>query len=362
MDIHSKTLLPSVMHDKDGKEKETSIIRVDEHGTVKSVLKRVWLSENEGHMYKAKNDKWTITGEGYRHLNRYANLFEIKKEKIIINNEQISNPYILFDAKGKKSKMIETVAVGGRSPSGEFHITEATIIMDVNEAFVKAILYKVKDDSTAGKIVPTCMLDGEKGAIYAIDENVSVVLDLSNKKAFDLYIKQLSDIEFADRKVHTLAWRNAIKAHPAIGKSILVPTQKGNDKVAYVDIVMWVDNFTPEELEIIRKYKEDGKIDPSVIGDLTDCDPTDRDPDEEYEILEDDEPQKVNPDAHINAERESILDYILESEGVIGPAKLDEIVSKYVNLEEKKLHEATILILKAVKTDINNYTAENMEG
>lgn len=360
MDINSKTLLPSITIDKDGKEKETSIIRIDDKGAVKSIIKRVWLSENEGHMYTAKNGKWTITGEGYRHLNRYANLFEIKKEKIVINNQEISNPYILFDAKGKKSKMIETVAVGGRSPSGEFHITEATIIMDVNESFVKAILYKLKEDSAVGKMVPTCMLDGEKGAIYPIDENVSVVLDLSSKKAFDLYIKQLNDIEFADRKVHTLAWRNAIKAHPAIGKSILVPTQKGNDKIAFVDIVMWVDNFTSEELEIIRKYKEDGKIDPSVISDLEDVDPTEKDPDEDiFEVLEE-EPVKPNTDAHINAEREELLDYIVDSEGALGTKELDKITLKYWDIENKELHKAPILTLKAIKSEIDKYIA-NME-
>lgn len=347
MDISTKVLLPSIGTTG---EKETSLIRVDENGVVKSVIKRVFLSEKAGHMYTAKNGKWTITGEGYRHLNRYANLYEIKKDKIVVNNEEISNPYILFDSKGKKSKMIETVAVGGRSPSGEFHITEATIIMDVNEQFVKAMLYKIKTDKNCGHLKPSIAIDTKKDVAYAIDENVSIVLNLENAAVFDLYIKQLSDIEFSDRKVHTLAWRNAIKAHPAIGKSIINPIEKNGDKIAHVDIVMWTDNLTEEELEIIKKYKSNGKIEIDNVSDMNDDDPTEKDPDEE--LIEDLEPSQPEEQPQVDDKTE-IVEFILGSEPIIGKEKLDSIISKFWDINNKKINEAPKLTLIAIQSELN---------
>lgn len=352
MDVSTKTLLPSVSADG----KETSLIRLDENGSVKSVIKRVWLSEKEGHMYTAKNGKWTITGEGYRCINRFANLFEIKKEKIVIDNKEISNPYIVFDAKGKKSKMIETVAVGGRSPSGEFHITEATIIMDVNETFVKSLLYKIKTDSKIGELVPNCLIDTDrKGYVYyPIDENVSVALNLSDKAAFDLYLNQLNAIEFADRKVHTLAWRNAIKAHPAVGKSILTPVDKNGTKVAFVDVVMWVDNFTDAELKTIEDYKINGKLDASSVESLVDNneDPTDMDPEEEYGIVQEQETQSHD-------EKTDVINYIEESKNVIGEDAFKTVISEFSNLDE--WHSLPLGTLNVIQIKINKI-ADNMEG
>lgn len=350
------------------------MVRFDPNdGAIVSSFKKIKLTEEEGHFYYEKwSKKHQLTAEAFRKLNSFINFIDCSPNKIIIGNEEKDNPYMIFNERtGKVKLIIEDVALGAYGPDGKFSISKARIIHDNEAEFAAKLLKHMQQDSSIGTMMNDKMFMKKFEAgenVYFIPQEqeelmpgqfitMGICLFLDEPKAWNLYMEYKNSTQFDIRKVHTKAWRNAAKSHPAISKTIVNP-QNG---VAYVNVVMWHTHLTDEENQMIENYKQYGqteKPDVEFYGYEVE-DPTEKDPDEieteqEYETVESESETVTVEEVEIESSEEdrkmSLIKHIKEAYNILP----EEVMQAFIlQAGGQQIEEMSIGQLEMIKLNVN---------
>jgi hypothetical protein len=340
-----------------------SLIKLMPDGTVKSVLKKVKLYENQKHFYYEKQaGHYLITLEGYKELVKFTDVKVLKIDTMVTDGKHVNNPYYETDSTGKLVKVVEEVTVYGRTPQGEIAFSRARVIADINAMLSKKLIKAAEYDATLGEF---CDYENYKEMrktksvfFFPVTEQVimgetivmGVAIDMKNKKAFELIRKHMDEIEHEYKKVGAKAYRNAVKSHPAIGKYVINPNGPEGNKVAEITIIQWTTDLTAAEIEQIESYKSTGITnapDYVVQSDEELKDVTELEP-EEFEELE--EVQEESNNEPVTDEKQTLINYITESKFNVGYSIFNSAMDKFGVTD---LNECEIIVLKSIKSEIN---------
>lgn len=340
-----------------------SLIKLLPDGTVKSVLKKVRLHENQKHIYFEKTaSQWLITLEGYKELVKFTDLKIMSIPYMITNGQRVDNPFYETDSSGKLIRVIEEITVVGRTPQGDIAFSRARVIGDINAMLTKKIIKAAEYDESLGQFCDyeTYLELRKTSSVFFFPVNEQSVMgqtmilgyaiDLKNKKAFELIRKHQDEVEHEYKKVGAKAFRNAVKSHPAINKYVVSPTDTPKGKIVDVTVIQWTTDFTAEELKQIQDYKESGytsKPDYETMSDEDVADITELDQ-EEFETIEDMEP--VEPQEQKSDPKAEIIEYIEQAKDILPAEMVQSIVLEFWN---KPIESAPILVLKSIKNKIN---------
>lgn len=340
-------------------------IKKTEDGFLKAVRIKVKLSQQEGHFYNQQG-KWQITADGFKYLCKHAGVIEKRVPTINVAGKTYSNPYFEFDQNRKKSKVYARSAVVGRDAAGNYQVSEATILYDIMDTFINDLLKKVKNSNSAGMVVPNRqvnrILDQDDKMFwqdYPIDEYSSLIVNLENPEIRKCLSTYQNNKDMSDRKVQTMAFRNAAKKHPAIAQQNVVP-YTGGDGFMYADvnIIKWLDTVSAEEQEVVDEYLESDHI-KDEFELFEDEDQAIEESQEDDEELEPFEPIPDDEDIPIiDGDQEELDPEIKEAlEWMNNSPFSTEEINEMIKTEmksDKSLQELSINQLNALKALINN--------
>jgi hypothetical protein len=343
-------------------------VKKTEDGFMKAVRVKIKLSQQEKHFYNQQGN-WQITADGFKYICKHAGVVEKRIPTITIGETTYSNPYFEFDQNRKKSKVYARSAVVGRDANGNYQVSEATILYDIMDTFINDLLTKVKSSKSAGIIVPNRQVEKilsleEKmyWQDYPIDEYTSIIVDLENDSIRKCLSTYQNNKDMSDRKVQTMAFRNAAKKHPAIAQQNVVPYKDDDGfMVADISIIKWLDTIPEEEQQMIDDYLEsDAAI---TEFELFSDEETSIEESEETEIVDDaeeepfveieleDEILVVIDEEEQDPEKKELFGWILNSP--MTRDEIDHLIEDEMK-SKKKVEELSISQLNTLKVLINN--------
>ena len=238
-------------------------VKRTESGLVKAVKAQVRLDERKGHLAEIQG-KVMITGAGYNEMNKVAGVSVVTPEKITLpDGSMVVNPYPIIDLiSGSISKVwVKKMAIG-LSPIGNLVITTSTLLYDIQMYFIQDLVKKIKFNAAAGRLCMESMLtdqDKQKGIFYRIEGDLGVWADFSHKEILTCIETFVQNKLFAERKAQTIAERNAMKKHPALATTLVIPTGPEKARTAVVNVVGFSHDFSQQELLDIAQKASDGE-------------------------------------------------------------------------------------------------------
>jgi hypothetical protein len=238
-------------------------VKRTETGLVKAVKAQVRLDERKGHLAEIQG-KVMITGAGYNEMNKVAGVSVITPEKLTLpDGSVVVNPYpIIEPVSGSISKVwVKKMAIG-LSPIGNLVITTSTLLYDIQMYFIQDLVKKIKYSAAAGRLCMESMLtdqDRQKGIFCRIEGELGVWADFSNKDVLTCIETFVQNKLFAERKAQTIAERNAMKKHPALATTLVIPTGPEKARTAVVNVVGFSHDFSQQELLDIAQKAADGE-------------------------------------------------------------------------------------------------------
>jgi hypothetical protein len=238
-------------------------VKRTDSGLVKAVKAQIKLEEKKGHLAEIQG-KVMITGAGYNEMNKVAGVSIITPEKLTLpDGSMVVNPYpIIEPSSGSISKVwVKKMAIG-LSPIGNLVITTSTLLYDIQMYFIQDLVKKIKFNATAGRLCMESMLteqDRQKGIFCRIEGELGVWADFSHKEILTCIETFVQNKLFAERKAQTIAERNAMKKHPALATTLVVPSGPEKARVAVVNVVGFSHDFSQQELLDIAQKASDGE-------------------------------------------------------------------------------------------------------
>ncbi len=213
-----------------------------------------------------------ITAAGYDQLNKVAGLTIIYPPRIPITvnrrgfpeTAMVENPYIEYDDNGV-IKVITTEALAiGLSPIGNWVITQERLRFDLNQYFVSDAWSKVKRYKNCGKFINKrtyeSMEDKDKHVFLRVMGEWGLALDISHEEVMSILTSHLTRQKFAERIATTICRRNAMKRHPAISKTEVVP-KHGE---AVVTVYGWQHDMTAGQVNKMVDLTMSGQLPPEI--------------------------------------------------------------------------------------------------
>ena len=232
-------------------------------GLVKAVKAQIKLEEKKGHLAEIQG-KVMVTGAGYNEMNKVAGVSVITPEKLTLpDGSVVVNPYPIVDpVSGSISKVwVKKMAIG-LSPIGNLVITTSTLLYDIQMYFIQDLMKKIKKNSIAGRLCMESMLtdqDRLKGMFCRIEGEMGIWADINNIDTMTCIETFIQNKLFAERKAQTIAERNAMKKHPALATTLVVPTGPEKARTAVVNVVGFSHDFSQQELLDIAQKASDGE-------------------------------------------------------------------------------------------------------
>jgi hypothetical protein len=354
------------------------LCRYDGKGLMQRVEYDVELSMKSGHFCALKI--WTPNGdvtkhimqaEGFEYLNKFANLQVVKEDHFKLNGIEYTNPHVEIDASGKKAKVYCKRTLMGPDNNGTIQFSSALVVHDTKDALITSILTKVKKLGDTFGFLTT--IDGyqeerKKNAslvYYPIDDIMGVALNLKHTDAIGLYANYQNSKENIEKKVETVAKRNAFRKHPATSMYTLNPKKKldkeGNpiDLVALVKVTTWVNIQSEEYANAVKNYFETG-ITETTIEKYVDSDPEVMEDengltgDEDFVVVDEleltEEEQSGIEETNDTKEKQNLINYIVEGSNILG-GDVEKISNALGNMQERTITELQGAVSKIKKLD-----------
>ncbi len=279
-----------------------SIVKFTKDGAMRSVMHTVTLSMNKGHMWQMYSGQpFNMTAEGYEYLNKYIGLKQVKEDKFILNDREYTNPYIQYDDYGQKVAGMQKCTVYGYDPSGNLQASSVLIsynsVDEITARFMQVTGQKNGSGKGLSEFKPRVLWESQKNDLakkgwiaYDIDANMVLAVNTSHEKFMKTYQDIQEKRSNLEKKLQTVARRNAFRKHPAMGGFYQLQTMQKTDKngkpvdvVSKLKVIQWVNVDKDEEETFIQKYMETGNIEEVS---LTDQEPADLDDLSEEELQE----------------------------------------------------------------------------
>lgn len=228
------------------------------------------LKESNGELLKI-GKKWDMSISGLRRCNEYAALQVIRPETVIVDGKQQMNPYIVVDPDSHMPEVVYArCLVIGYSPMGTLNATDVMIRLDLNiyllETFQKA-MKQLKSGVRRIAIygTPAARPKNDDGKpregqwnympIHSIGK-IGLWVNMASPEFDEILHTHTIRLKFIERLAQSFAERNAMKAHPAIPKSIHV-----TNGVAAVAIHGWTTDFDRTQLDELRELVQNDHLD-----------------------------------------------------------------------------------------------------
>ena len=237
-------------------------------GTFRAIRGEIWLSIKDKEIVSIPGAGTMITSYGYDSLNKIAGLTTIYPPRIPITVDRrgfpetvnVENPYIEYDNDGAiRVITVECYAIG-LSPIGNWVITQERLRYDLRQYFISDIWAKVKKLPATGKFISEETRDKrddqDEHMWIKVMANWGMFIDPRHEEISKVLTGHLTRQKFAERIASTICRRNAMKRHPAIGKSEVLP--KGGE--ARVQVFGWQHDLTAAQINNMAQLTSDGGL------------------------------------------------------------------------------------------------------
>jgi len=237
-------------------------------GTLKAVKGQVTLSLVNKEIVSIPGGGVMITSYGYDSLNRIAGLTIIKPPRIgiterrrdILETFEVENPYVEYNEDGSvRVVTVEYYAVG-LSAIGNWCITQERLRYDLHQYFVAEAWSKVRRYQNSGKFVQKSVGADENHMWIQVMGDWGVSLDVQHEEIVKILQSHITRQKFAERIASTICRRNAMKRHPAIGKSEVI-AQGGS---ASVTVYGWQHDLSAKQINKMAQIAAGGNV-PSTV-------------------------------------------------------------------------------------------------
>lgn len=211
-------------------------IRRDNNGVVRLAYKTVKLSAANKEIAKI-GDNYIITVPGYNKLNQIAGISPLTPPSLFVEGKEQSNPYVMYE-KGQIKRVIARKIAIGYSPVGNLVAIDTVRHYNFDAYYLQDLQAKAKYNKGAKfGTVFSCAFDAtaqllEKnevtyakaadGKIYVfkpVKDVEGIWIDPSHAEIIEVYSQHIRHQIFGETIAQNIAWRNALKAHPAIATS-----------------------------------------------------------------------------------------------------------------------------------------------
>lgn len=245
------------------------------------------LSSSEGQLMQLENGDWAISAEGYRACNVVAGIPCISPDTMKLpDGREVSNPFVEFDpATGTADKFWSHKITIGKSPLGTLVISAATVLFDIRVRFVKELIQRIEDNKDAGKLCMAGALTDEErraGIFMPFQGELGVYGKHDNPDVIKVIQNLITNKEYGDRVVQTLAWKASIRQQPCM-PSMKVKALNG---LASILVVGYKLDLKEKQLnDLAKEFKETGKVAGAEIHELVGNASEDRDSLQEFSLL-----------------------------------------------------------------------------
>jgi hypothetical protein len=274
-------------------------VRNDSKGQMRSIKAMMTLTESKREYYTiGDGTHGNITTQGYYWLNRIAGLSLLSPSTTKFDGREVSNPHVEFS--DKKHRSVSLVVVRkiayGASATGSLTAVDKTVVFSLHSYEVQELVQKAHTMAGCGGIgtrrfIPEVLREKKDRLVsYPVDEKTVLWADFTHPEIQEVLRNHTKRVKFNERIATSMADRNCLRAHPAIGV-YTIPVQGG---VARVQVTGYRLEHTWEELQAITKKIEAGQP-PDGVDLITSTDDLGLDQDVELLAEEDKETAKSTP-------------------------------------------------------------------
>jgi hypothetical protein len=224
----------------------------------------VLLSAAKQEIYETElgSGEWLLTFEGYKALNKVANIQCVAPESLLLpDGRLVSNPYMEIDPiTNTAQKFISRHVAIGKNSIGKTYISSATIIFDAKLAFVEEISKAMEKNKDLGKYYMEGTLsdeDKQTGMYRLFDGDMGIWMDRNLPEATAIIQRFISNKNHGDRRVVTMSHKAALQRQPCM-PSVKVKAIAG---FASVLVGAHITDFSESEISaMLQEYTETGKV------------------------------------------------------------------------------------------------------
>lgn len=215
-------------------------VRRDTNGQLRLIKQTVRLYADKKEIASVKGN-WIPTIAGYNKLNQVAALQQITPPTLNVNGNTVSNPYIEYVNGEAKRGYARKVALG-YSPIGTMCAVDVIRHYNFDAYYLQDLQAKLDKHPDAARFGTSLscpwgdagevLTDAKSGTIYArstkdnsvfvfkpIKDIEGIWIDPSHGSIIEVYNQHIRHQVHGETTAQSMAWRNALKAHPAIATS-----------------------------------------------------------------------------------------------------------------------------------------------
>jgi len=308
---------------------QKGLVRQSEKGFIRCIEHEVELSFRSNHFWKLATKKkdsdgnwveeiaYKLTAEGYEYLNKFAGLRVVNEPTFELNGQVFTNPAILLDETNRKQAVYYKLTLYGYGPSGTLEFSPVLIHYNATDEFISSLISKIQYNSNMGQMIakddfPEYKKEHKFAMFFPTDQIGDMILgiaaDVSHTEFLKLRGVHQEKINNLEKKIQTVAKRNAFRKHSATAVYSVYPEKKYDANGKFIDlihkekIIQWIDVDLNEELKQLDDYVKRANV---VVENYKDIEP-DKD-DLEEGIQEEFVEVAVEFDAETDAEEKEKL-------------------------------------------------------
>lgn len=209
------------------------LVKNDIHGRVQFFKAQVSLKEIDKDLYELPNGKVDVTLQGIRKMNKITCLSDTTSEKQFFQGQWIENPYVKINPKTNVSELIRAKAYAiGFTPTGNIVVSTATIVFNPHAALLQQLIQEISSNKDAGGFCSeeyfyeNVWINKQHTYFFPVRNDLGLWADWEDDQISKVFARSISNEERLDRKVLSMAKRNALKSHPTLAIDIVIQGDK----------------------------------------------------------------------------------------------------------------------------------------
>lgn len=199
----------------------------------------------------------SITYAGYNYMNNIVCASIHMPDTIMIDGAIKENPYILRDEDGSIVEVTAN-AVSFCQFNGSIVSASATVKMNVEVYFTQSLVELVSIDRTAGNILTKGIFNPEKEPYLiarSINDHLEVVVNIKNDKVIKCISEYTSNKAMGERKIISIAQRNALKKLPPFSAPLKNITGMPGNREGEIELTLYGSDKDQRVRDIISIAK-----------------------------------------------------------------------------------------------------------
>lgn len=242
-------------------------VRRDITGQVKLTHKVVTLSVSKKELVRI-GANYMPTVLGFNKLNQVAGINQITPPSLLVDGSERSNPHPEYSPNGEIVRMVARKIAIGFSPTGNLVAMDVVKIFNFGAYYIQDLIKKQGHEYCKFGTMVQCELDPTaevsemKGNIYArkgtkiytfkvIKDLEGIWIDVTHEEIKKMYDNHTQRQKFAAEQAQSMAWRNALKAHPAFSMSSMKVEGSGDAAVAQVGVFSYKNVLSHVQMQEI---------------------------------------------------------------------------------------------------------------